>query len=132
MEPDLLERFDRDIAASGYPCRSEAIRDLVRERLARTRLQAGHAEAVGTITLVFDHDRPGLTHRITHTQHAHAAEIVSTTHIHLDRRNCLEVLVVRGRTDRLRQLADALGAIKGVKHGQLSLTSPEPTRNTGQ
>jgi CopG family nickel-responsive transcriptional regulator len=123
MEPKLLARFDKASRQAGYSCRSEAIRDLIRRRLAEEELKLGRTEAVGTITLVYDHEQHNLSHKLTHLQHHHHAEIASTVHVHLDPRNCLEVLVVRGRADRIRRIADELIAVKGVKHGRLTLTT---------
>ena len=123
MEPKLLARFDKASRRAGYSCRSEAIRDLIRRRLAEEELKLGKTEAVGTITLVYDHKQHNLSHKLTHLQHDHCAEIVSTVHIHLDPRNCLEVLVVRGRANRLQRIADKLTTVKGVKHGRLTLTA---------
>ena len=125
MEPKLLARFDRTSRQAGYSCRSEAIRDLIRHRLAETELKLARTGAVGTITLVYDHEQHNLSHRLTHLQHRHHAEIASTIHIHLDPRNCLEVLVVRGRADRVRKIADELIAVKGVRHGRLTLTTTD-------
>ena len=56
-------------------------------------------------------------------QHGHFASIVSTMHIHLDGHNCLEVLVVRGKADEIRRIADRLIGTKGVKHGKLTLAT---------
>ena len=39
LDSDLLERFDRSIAKSGYTNRSEAFRDLIRDRLVICRLR---------------------------------------------------------------------------------------------
>ncbi len=123
MEPKLLARFDQASRRAGYSCRSEAIRDLIRRRLAEEELKLGRTEAVGTITLVYDHEQHNLSHKLTHLQHHHHAEIISTLHVHLDPRNCLEVLVAKGRADRIRTIADELIAVKGVKHGRLTLAT---------
>ena len=43
--------------------------------------------------------------------------------MHLDHDNCLEVLVVRGKSADVRKVADALISTKGVKHGRLTITT---------
>lgn len=123
MEPGLLGRFDRLIARQGYSCRSEALRDLVRRRLDEDRLRGEDVEVVGTVTLVYDHEQHDLAHRLTHIQHDHHATVIANVHVHLDAHNCLEVLIVRGRSSRVRRLADELIATKGVRHGRLNLTA---------
>ena len=121
MESDLLERFDALLGRSGSN-RSKAIRDLVRLQLARHELESGRGPAVGVLVYVYGHDQPDLAHRLMRLQHDSRAEIVSSTHIHLDRHDCLEVLILRGPTDRLQRLADQLLALKGVRQGNLTLT----------
>lgn len=123
MEPALLARFDRLLAERGYGSRSEAIRDLVRRRLDEERLRADATNVVGTLTIVYDHEQHDLAHRLTHIQHDHHTTIVANVHVHLDPRNCLEVLIVRGRARRVRRLAEELIATKGVRHGRLTLTT---------
>jgi CopG family nickel-responsive transcriptional regulator len=122
MQSGLLERFDRLIARKGYVNRSEAIRDLVRDQLVEVAAERDQGEMAGTITFVYNHHVRQLTELLTEFQHQHAGVVVATLHVHLDAENCLEVLVVRGKSGELRQLADQLIGTKGVKHGKLTLT----------
>ena len=123
MEPGLLVRFDKLIARRGYACRSEALRDLVRRQLDEDRLREEGTEVVGTVSIVYDHEQHDLAHRLTHIQHDHHATVIANVHVHLDPRNCLEVLIVRGQSDQVRKLADELIATRGVRHGRLGLTA---------
>jgi CopG family nickel-responsive transcriptional regulator len=123
LEENLLTRFDRLLARKGYANRSEAIRDLIRESLVREQWETGTGEAVGTITLVYNHDTRDLADKLTDLQHAHFKTIVSTLHIHLDTHHCLEVLVLRGKAADLKSIADRLIGTRGVKHGTFSATS---------
>ena len=128
IDQPLLEHFDHLIAEKGYSNRSEAIRDLIRSSLVED--QVGHdetAETVGTVTLVYDHHTRDLAEKLTEHQHAHHEAVVSTLHVHLDAHHCLEVIVVRGRAGQVRRLADELIGTRGVKHGQLVLTTADPT-----
>lgn len=123
LDAELLARFDRLIGRKGYPNRSEAIRDLIRDSLVRDRWEAADADVVGTLTLVYDHGVRELEERLTELQHAHYRAIVSTLHIHLDPHHCLEVLVLRGRAGLLKGIADRLIGTRGVKHGTFSATA---------
>jgi CopG family nickel-responsive transcriptional regulator len=123
LEEKLLRRFDRLIERKGYANRSEAIRDLIRESLVREQWEMGADEAVGTITLVYNHETRELADRLNDLQHAHYEEIVSTLHVHLDAHHCLEVLVVRGKATNLKAIADRLIGTRGVKHGTFSATA---------
>lgn len=123
LDEKLLRQFDRLIDRKGYANRSEAIRDLIREALVREQWEIGTEDAVGTITLVYDHDTRDLADRLTDLQHAHYESIVSTLHVHLDPHHCLEVLVLRGAARTLKEIADRLIGTRGVKHGTFSATT---------
>ncbi len=123
LDRDLLQRFDRLIENKGYANRSEAIRDLIRDSLVKEQWQAGVEGAVGTITLLYNHDTRELADRLTDLQHAHFGSIISSLHVHLDHRHCLEVLVLRGNSSELKALADRLIGTRGVKHGTFSATT---------
>lgn len=123
MDETLAARFDQLIERRGYANRSEAIRDMVRRELVRRQWENPDAEAVGTVTLVYDHHVPELTDRLVDLQHDHHDLVVSTTHVHLTHDHCLEVLVVRGRAGEVQKLADRLIAARGVLHGELVATA---------
>lgn len=123
LDERLLAKFDRLIGGKGYGNRSEAIRDLIRESLVREQWEVGDANAVGTLTLVYDHETRELEERLTELQHAHYQSIVSTLHVHLDPHHCLEVLVLRGKAALLKSIADKLIGTRGVKHGTFSATA---------
>lgn len=120
---DLVESFDKGIRGKGYKTRSEAIGDLMRDFLVDAQWGRGDDSVVGTVTIVYDHEKHGLADTLTGLQHEHHHAIVCTTHIHMDEHNCLEVLVVRGSTDEVRKIADRLISTTGVKHGKLVCSS---------
>lgn len=122
FEPELLADFDKLIAGKGYTNRSEAIRDLVRKAIIEDSIAAEKGEVIGTLTIIYDHHEGDVTDKLLHIQHHHHAEISSTTHIHIDEKLCLEVLVVRGKVKNVRTLADHIKALKGVKHGEMVIT----------
>jgi len=119
----LLEQFDRIIGRKGYMNRSEAIRDLIRSLIVEEKWEAGDDETVGTVTLVYNHHVRDLSDRLTEQQHTHHDRIISALHVHLNPHNCLEVLVVRGKAHEVKQIADELIGVKGVKHGKLVMTT---------
>ena len=123
LDEKLLESYDRHIEAKGYMNRSEAIRDLIRSALVEEKWDGGDAEMVGTVTLVYNHHVRDLSDKLTEHQHAHHDRVISALHVHLDAHNCLEVLVVRGPAVEVKRIADELIGVKGVKHGQLVMTT---------
>lgn len=123
IENHLLEQFDRLIQQRNYSNRSEAIRDLIRNELVHEEWKDEDAESVGTVTIIYDHHVRDLNNVLTSVQHDFNKQIISTMHVHLDHHNCLEVLAVKGTTKNIRQIADRLISIKGVKHGKLVMTT---------
>ena len=122
IEPDLLKKFDKMIKKEGYPNRSEAIRDLIRKNIITEESKNPDTNAIGTLTMIYDHHTGTLTNKLLDLQHDHHSEILSTTHIHIDHHNCLEVLVLKGKSGRIQKLADNIKALKGIKHGELVIT----------
>lgn len=123
LPPLLARQLDEMAREKGYTNRSRAVADMIRAQLVEHRQKYGNHEIAGTITLVYDHHKQHVQATLTDIQHDHHEVIISTLHVHLDHDNCLEVLVVRGRADRIKRIADELIAAKGVKHGKLTVTS---------
>lgn len=122
LDSVLLKRFDSLIKDKNYPNRSEAIRDLIREVLVKEQWQKG-GKVAGAIVLVYDHHKRELVNTLTDIQHDYGDIIISTQHVHLDHDNCLEVVVVKGRPPKVRELFQKLRATKGVKHGALNMAT---------
>jgi len=122
LEEPLLKKLDELQKKSRYTNRSELIRDMIRERLVQVEWQENQ-EAVGTVTLVYNHHLPGLSQKLTHTQHDYHELVLAATHVHLSHELCVEVVLVKGLASRIQELLDALRRHKGVLHGTLSLTS---------
>ena len=122
ISQELLEQFDDLLTQRGYTNRSEAIRDLIRKELIE-REEVEGKEMVGSLTIVYDHHVRELSEELIRFQHDHHMNVLSSLHIHLDHRNCLEVIVVRGKGLMIKQLSDRILGTKGVKHGRLVVTS---------
>ncbi len=122
LEEGLLEKFDVYIQDHHYDNRSEAIRDLIRKALVRKEWQADKL-VMGVITLVFDHHQPKLQEKITEVQHDFHHQIISSTHVHMDHDNCMEVIIVRGQARAVEELAARLIAVRGVRDGNLAMSS---------
>lgn len=122
MDEKLLSQFDSLIERKGYGNRSEAIRDLIRDYIVEQEW-AGDEDMIGTVTLVYDHNVREIDDKLTHIQHEHYRHIISSLHVHLDRDNCLEVLVIKGKASFIQKLAEKLISTRGVKHGKLTMTT---------
>src|SRR5271163_1841076 len=96
LESALLGAFEHHIAEKGYSTRSEAIRDLIRDRLIHEQAEQVEGEQVAVVALVYDHHARDLANRLIDMQHHQHQLVVSSMHVHLGERHCLEVTVLRG------------------------------------
>lgn len=120
----LMEAFDELVQRRRhYTNRSEALRDLMRSALVDERWAVDDDPVMGTVTVVYDHHQRELSRRLTALQHHAHDMVVCTTHVHLDHHHCLEVIVLRGRAARVKEMADALIGTRGVLHGKLVCTA---------
>jgi len=123
LEGELSKKFDTLINKRGYTNRSEAIRDLIRDEFVKEEWTRTKLEVSGVISLVYDHHKRELIDHLINIQHDHQSIIIASQHIHLDHDNCLEVVVIKGKADQIKSLASKLRSVKGVKHGELVMTT---------
>ena len=127
IEGDLLDEFDRYCKEHHFATRSEAIRQIFRETLTAEAWESDNEETAATLTIVYDHHRTNLADSLLHLQHEHTDLVVATTHVHLDHHTCLEVIILRGKAGKLRQIASQLKGLKGIRQGQLVLANAKAT-----
>ncbi len=124
MPEDLLVKFDRLVARRGLAKnRSEVIRDLVREALVEDECATPGRIVMGTLTIVYNHHANDLQEKLHHIQHAYLELIVSSIHVHIDEDNCLEVIILKGETGLVQDVANLIIGTKGVKTGRLVMTT---------
>ena len=123
LDKDLLSQFDVLIAGQGYQSRSEAIRDLVRQQLSQERLNDPKSEAVAAVFLVYDHHAAHLTEKLIALQHSHLLHAISSLHVHLDRHDCLEIIVLRGQVAEINKVGENILSMKGVKLGRVNMVA---------
>lgn len=117
FEPKLLKLFDEFIKKHGYTNRSEAINDIIRDRLTHR-----HEERiVGTIKIIYDHRIGHYSKNVSTLQHDYHCQILSSMHTYPDHHTCLELIVVKGRPDRISKLLDKIRKTDGVKKAELIL-----------
>ena len=128
---ELLRRFDRYREEHKYPNRSEAVRGLMRAALIDEAVADDDSDAMGVLTLVYDHHAAGISEKLTELQHQHLPNVITATHVHLDAHRCLEVVLLRGPARIVRELADGLIGTKGVETGRLVVSAAAPIADHG-
>ncbi len=122
----LLNEFDEILEETGYSSRSEGIRDALRNYiLEHSSLNGLKGDVAGTITMIYDHDEHRTLEKLTEFQHEFSSIIDSSLHIHLDQKHCLEVIVVRGNSKKIKTLVNKLSTTKGIKRAKLTISSSE-------
>lgn len=125
IDQDLLENYDRLINERGYATRSEALRDLIRETLIQQKIESqSETEALGSLTIVYDHHASNLLKEMAQIQHSYHELILSVMHLHVSHNDCLELIALRGVVAEIVELANGLLSLKGIKNGKLFLTLP--------
>ncbi|MEX2720505.1 MAG: nickel-responsive transcriptional regulator NikR [Candidatus Wukongarchaeota archaeon] len=123
---ELLKNIDDVINKKGYASRSDVIRTALRGFLVEEAWkEGGEEEVIGVLTFIYDHETKGVNESLTHTQHHFRGTIISGMHIHLDKENCLEVLVVKGNPEKIKELTEKINTIKGVKYSDLTRAMDE-------
>lgn len=120
LEPKLARSFDALIAERGYENRSEAVRDLLREKLGQALLLDGEAKwGVGTVTYIYDRRDQILVQRVLGLQHDHHDLVLGSQHTPLDHDNGLETVTLRGSVTAIQAFAARLIALRGIRNGHV-------------
>ena len=124
LDKNLATAFDELIKDRGYATRSEAVRDILRTHLQRSREQRdSKGSCVANLSYVYNHHERELSERLARIQHDHHDMTISTMHAHLDHEQCIETVMLKGPVTQVRQFAQEIIAERGVRHGQLNLVS---------
>lgn len=125
LPDNLLNKFDSIIESRGYSSRSEGIRDSIRNYINQYEWMSDiKGRRVGTITVIYDHTKRGLSNAVADIQHDYSDLIKSSVHIHLDHDNCLEVVIFDGEGELVKEMDERLMALKGVKYVKLNTAPP--------
>ena len=120
IDPELLNEFDKATHQIGYN-RSTAVQLAMRDFLTEHKWKDLEGKLTGVITMVYDHHTGSVIEDLTHLQHDYTDIINSSTHIHMDHNNCLEILAVKGEATEIKKLAESLGVIRGVQQIRVTM-----------
>ncbi|MDI9643674.1 MAG: CopG family ribbon-helix-helix protein [Candidatus Verstraetearchaeota archaeon] len=120
LPDELLSELDKVLGEEWYASRSEVIRQAVRKYISEYRsLERIEGEVVATITVLYNKMEKGEDQ--LRLQHEFGDIISAFLHSHMDGSTCLEVMVVKGRSKRLKELIDGMKAIRGVRQINFAL-----------
>jgi CopG family nickel-responsive transcriptional regulator len=122
LEEDMLKSLDNLVVKHRFPNRSQAIRFLINQHVVEEKWKEDE-DVAGALVLIYDHHKRDLQRKMTSIQHDYHCLILSCQHVHLDHDNCLETIALKGKAGKLLKLADKLKAVKGIKHGNLVMST---------
>jgi len=111
---DLYEDFMNTLRGLGVTSRSQGIQMALRAFLALHSWKSieGDRDVAGSILITYSHDVEHVEDELTDIQHEFLDTIVSVLHVHLSRERCMEIIAVRGKVSRIRDLVKALGRVR--------------------
>jgi CopG family nickel-responsive transcriptional regulator len=124
LEEDLLIELDKIVQDERFPNRSRALRYLIQQHKSDKGIEENQ-QVTGAIVLVYDHRIARLHSEIASLKHEYNCMVLSSQHIHLDEKNCIETIAVRGTAKNVIKLSNKLLAIKGIRHGNLVVSTIE-------
>ncbi len=123
LHPDVYDSLDELVQLRGFQSRSQAVAEMIQQSLIDHREELGSEVMAGTITLFYDAAWPGLLQALAKIERTHVDEVISSQHVLLESDHTMEVLLVQGPANRLKEISDKLITCKGVKSGRLTITS---------
>lgn len=115
-----LNALDQKIVDQHYESRSQAIVDMINKHLIADLVQRNEV-MVGTLTLLYDAGHKPLRTQLFELQQKYLTQVISSLHIQLDEEKVLEVMLMQGDSDDLKQISQQFIALKGVIKGHLEL-----------
>ena len=109
--------------------RSEVLRQAVRSYINEyKKLDEFQGDLIATISVLYEKQERNA--ELFKLQHEFDDMIKAYLHSHLTETNCLEVMVVKGPSERLKLLIDGLKANKPVTQIKFSIMSAQETEHT--
>ncbi|MBE0490957.1 MAG: nickel-responsive transcriptional regulator NikR [Sulfurospirillum sp.] len=115
----LLAALDKKVVEQGYASRSEFTRDLIREKIVKDSWKDEDKDVIGVLTMIYTHHQNELVEKILTIQHDAQITIMCNTHVHIDHENCLETVMIQGKVAKIKDFAQKIGGLKGVKFSKL-------------
>lgn len=120
----LLADFDEVLKERGYQSRSKGIRDALQDYIVRYQwMNEMEGERIGVITIIYDHHYTGVMEELAEIQHSFRDEIITSMHIHMTDKYCMEIIIVNGDIQNIRELTERMMRLKGVEHVKLTSTA---------
>jgi len=116
----LLEKVDQYIKEQGFANRSEIIRQALRAYMSESRkLSELQGRITAIITIVYQQEAKRA--KITDVQHNFAPVVLTFLHTHIEKGNCIEIIVARGDAQAIKALVQALKANEQISEVKVTI-----------
>ena len=120
LPTELLEELDAALGEEKLATRSEVLRQAVRSYLNEyKKLDELKGDIIATISVLYDKQEKN--EELFRLQHEFSDMITAYLHSHLTDTSCLEIMVIKGPSKRLKSLIDGLKANKPVRQIKFSI-----------
>ena len=130
LDEDLLTEFDRYVADKGMPTRSEALKNMMREKLDLEMWRRG-SRIAGSVTFAYDYRKPGVVEKLLDVQREYSDEIVCSQRASLGDDLCMETIAVHGCSKRIDSFINNLRQVKGLGNVALTVVCTELQKRDG-
>jgi len=115
LPDDMVERIDKIVDEEDYASRSELVRDALRGFFSEVGwLSKLGGMALAVVTITFNIERRGTLDEIGRIEHRYEHQILTSLHNHVGK-TCLEVILTKGSTEKIKELIKLLKAVRGVE-----------------
>jgi CopG family nickel-responsive transcriptional regulator len=121
LPESLLCDLDRMVEERGFGSRSQAVGDMLYQSLVEHKSNLGEDVMVGVVTLFYNNSVAGLQKQLADLQFRYIDEVISSLHVHLMHNQTMEVILVQGPAQKLREIADEMTSRRGVMSGKMHL-----------
>lgn len=107
LDDKLYKEMENAMSVLGETNRSRFVASIIAEKIS----ELVQKPMASIIVYIYDHEVGEVAKNITEIQHEFRDVIRTSTHIHLDDRNCLEVIHALGDGERIRDLVTRISRV---------------------
>lgn len=113
INKQILEKFENVLKKRGYSTKSEGFRDALRNFIDEIEFSEEQGENNVVVAILYDEGNIDKG-ELSIIQHKYK-EISAMLHFHIDEINCLEVFIVKGNSERIKEMISEIRRIKKIK-----------------
>lgn len=127
----MVEKIDKTLEEESYASRSELVRDALRGLFSEVGWMSNvGGMALAVVTINFNIEKRGTLDQIGRIEHRYEHLILTSLHNHMGN-ICLEVILTKGATEKIKELIERLKAVRGVEAVRTTVICASALHATG-